>query len=365
MARQERTARPGSSGRLLAVGALVVGLFGGAALGRASASVFTGGTSHILHVEPAGAFDSAGVWDDKDLELPDGSRDRPFGSIPDALKAAEPGDIISVGEGTYVGEIETVRSGLPGRPITLRGGDGVQLRGDRESSVLFEVNHSHIVIEGFQIGQAKRLITIRGANHVVVRDNRISGSEAECVRLRDSATDNRIENNEIVGCGRVGFDLTGKGRNGEGIYVGTAPESLERDDSQLPDRSDNNVIRGNRISSPAECVDVKEFSSNTLIEDNDCFGTKDPNSAGFSIRGDRTTLRNNLSQGNVGAGIRLGGDEDDQGVDALIQGNRLHDNGGHALKVVREPHRSICGNLAEGNGLGIVNRDEYDPTQSC
>jgi hypothetical protein len=72
----------------------------------------------------------------------------PFGRIQDAVKAAQPGDIVSVRSGTYVERFNTVRNGSATAPITVRAA------GARGSVVVtapgrvLTVNHSHVVVEG-------------------------------------------------------------------------------------------------------------------------------------------------------------------------------------------------------------------------
>src|SRR5688572_4181661 len=50
-----------------------------------------------------------------------GTSDAPFGRIQDALNAAEAGDTISVHPGSYSETLRSVRGGMSGQPIRLRG----------------------------------------------------------------------------------------------------------------------------------------------------------------------------------------------------------------------------------------------------
>ena len=57
-------------------------------------------------------------------------------------------------------------------------------------------------------------------------------------------------------------------------------------------------LLGSRLhDAGGECVDVKEWARGNLVERNRCSGSDDPDGAGFSSRGDHTTVRANLSTG--------------------------------------------------------------------
>jgi len=68
--------------------------------------------------------------------------------------------------------------------------------------------------------------------------NRLHDAGGECVRLKDFAQRNEVAGNAIARCGRVRFDLAKGAKNGEGVYIGTAPEQA----GGRPDRSDGNLV---------------------------------------------------------------------------------------------------------------------------
>jgi hypothetical protein len=123
-------------------------------------------------------------------------------------------------------------------------------------------------------------------------------------------------------------------------------------------------VHDNAIVTKAECVELKEAASLNLVERNSCTGTRDPDGAGFSSRGDRNAFRSNSSTSNRGDGIRLGGDEKGQGVDNDVIGNVLKDNRGYGLAVERKPQAQVCGNTVRRNRKGATNGG-YDPTRPC
>ena len=172
------------------------------------------------------------------------------------------------------------------------------------------------------------------------------------MRLKDNAHDNEIAGNQIGGCGRVGFSLARGVKNGEGVYIGTAPEQA----TAGPDHSDGNWVHGNRIRPASECVDVKEAASHNRVEHNRCTASDDPDGAGFSSRGDFTSFRANISTHHAGSGIRLGGDLPGQGVHNDVVGNILADNAGYGIKILRRPQGRIAGNVIRRNGRGATNK---------
>lgn len=294
----------------------------------------------------------------------DGSAQRPYGSIQQALERAEPGETVQVGAGTYHETVRSVQPGRPDAPITIEGRDAV-IAGDDDVNHLVEITHDHLVLRGFELRDASTLVYVSGASNVGVLDNELHDARGECLRLKYQSVDNEVAGNDIFDCGTEDFDLDDDAKNGEGVYIGTAPEQLDDNPTDEPDESNANHVHDNRIDVPAECVDVKEHARANVIEGNTCTGSRDPDGAGLSSRGVGTVFRSNDSTGHAGAGIRLGGDTDDDGTDSVVRDNILRNNDGYGLRVVAEPQRLVCGNEVSGNTEGPVNRDDMDIAASC
>ncbi|MGH7607887.1 MAG: hypothetical protein ACREME_11160, partial [Gemmatimonadales bacterium] len=303
----------------------------------------------------------------------DGSAERPFATLQRGLDAARPGDTVLAAAGTYEG-MRSVRSGEPGAPIVLRGDPGAIIDGRGEANNLVEFTHSHLVLRGFELTGADKLVVLIGASQIRILGNLLYDAEGECLRLRYHSSRNEIAGNRIVGCGRTGFDLDEDSKNGEGVYIGTAPEQLDdKNPTDEPDTSAGNWVHDNEFEVPAECVDVKEDAVDNLVERNRCTGSEDPDGAGFSSRGIGTVFRYNYSHGHVGDGIRLGGDDDDDGVRTVVRDNRLVGNDGYGLSVHRLPQGEMCGNDIGGNALGALDMDvdtdedarRPDPSRPC
>ena len=284
----------------------------------------------------------------------DGSATRPYPHVAQAVAVAVAGDTVLVGPGRYAEEVRTVRPGRPGAPIRVLGRPGAHLTGPRglARGRLVQVLHDHVTLQSLELSHANILVWVQGARGVRLLGSRLHDAGGECVRLKGSAQANEVGGNVIARCGRARFNLARGTKNGEAVYIGTAPEQA----AGRPDRSDGNRVHHNRIAATAECVDVKEGSRRNLVERNRCSGSDDPDGAGFSSRGDHTTFRYNRSTRHAGAGIRLGGDRRGQGVRNDVVGNTLTDNAGYGLKVMRRPQGRIAGNTFARNRRGRTNQ---------
>ena len=311
----------------------------------------------------------------------------PGQSIQAAIERAQPGDTIQLQDGTYYEDLHSVRDGRADAPITITGSRNARVVGVGGSSGrLVELHHSYVTLLGFTIdgkdGSQSRdkLLYIQGREPrtplrgIVIENMAIGHAGGECVRLRYFVQGAEIRNNRIGPCGADDFpggQWGGSGKNGEGVYIGTAPE--QRGDGKnpdaSPDQSNNNHIHHNTIDTEGnECVDIKEAATGTIVEYNTCTGQKDPESAGLDSRGSENIFRFNTVMGSVGAGIRLGGDTSSDGVGNQVYGNTLRDNRLGGVKVQRDPQGSICSNVLANNGMGAsvgTYGGRYNPTATC
>ncbi|MEE4246894.1 MAG: right-handed parallel beta-helix repeat-containing protein [Kangiellaceae bacterium] len=292
-------------------------------------------------------------------------------TIQQGLELARLGDQILIGHGTYYQDFHTVRNGKVETPIRISAVGNVEIRGAGRSRVV-EINHSHIILEGIKINgkigsgsepesYRDKLVFVmgqdsdKGVRGVKLLNMDLRNAGGECVRLKYFAHHNEIAYSKFTNCGVWDFRFAQGGKNGEGVYIGTAPEQLQDNPTLEPDESNSNWIHDNYfLTEGNECVDIKEHASFNVVERNSCTGQKDPDSGGISIRGDRNIVRDNVIYNNVGVGIRVGGDSMDHGVNNEVIGNWLKHNGYGGLRVTRMPQRTICGNTVRPSNEQIV-----------
>ena len=312
------------------------------------------------------------------------SPQEPLKTIQRAVDQARPGDVVELAAGVYLQDVASKRDGAPGAPITIRGPAGAIVKGAGESRI-FEIRHSYLTLEGFTIdglwgspaqqqGYREKLLYVvgrkprDGVTGLKVLHMTFKNAGGECLRMRYFAQHNEIAYSSFVGCGVHDFKFHAGKRNGEAIYIGTAPEQRANgvNPTADPDQSSDNWVHHNTFDTQGnECVDIKEASSGNVVEYNSCTGQQDPNSGGFDARGSRNIFRHNQSFGNVGAGIRLGGDGADDGVDNQVYDNTFRDNGAGGIKLVHQ-RQKLCGNVLRNNRGGkVVGHAQSDPAAAC
>jgi hypothetical protein len=308
-------------------------------------------------------------------------------TIQKALDLAQPGDTVSLAAGVYMEDVVSRRDGAANAPIVIEGQAGSVVKGGGGHRIV-QINHDYITLEGFTIdglwgalgsreGYRDKLLyaigTRPGDGITGLRLLRMSFKNAggECVRLRYFAQHNEIAHSTFAGCGVYHFKFESDKKNGEAIYIGTAPE--QRGDGENPtaepDQSNGNWVHHNTFDTQGnECVDIKEGASGNIVEYNRCTGQRDPKSGGLDARGSNNIIRYNESFGNVGAGIRLGGDTAQDGLDNLVYGNHIHDNQAGGIKILALPQQQVCDNRMSNNAEGdLVGADDIglDPAAPC
>lgn len=310
-------------------------------------------------------------------------------TIQRALDMLMPGDGIVLADGEYLQDFVTARSGAEGNLIIIKGSENAVVKGSGKKGRIAEVRHSHVALTGFTIdglgggdGSEKghyrdKLIYVegsyenRGVTGLKVVGMHLKNAGGECLRMKYFSRKNEVAHTKIKGCGVYDFKFQDGGKNGEGVYIGTAPEQVAEGHNATmdTDASDNNWVHDNVIDTGGnECVDIKEGSSGNKVERNTCTGQLDEDSAGMDSRGNGNIFRHNDVFGNVGAGIRLGGDNHDDGIENTIVNNYLHDNNNGGIKVESTPQGIVCGNRIENNTRGDMvgtYRDDVKNKKDC
>ncbi|WP_406517102.1 DUF1565 domain-containing protein [Streptomyces sp. NBC_00134] len=323
------------------------------------------------YVGPSGSDANAGT-----------SASAPLATIQHALDVAPSGAVVHLAAGTYRQDAVTRRAN-----VTLTGPSGAVVKGAGNARVI-QVQHDGTVLDGFTLdglhgsstsldGYRLKLVYVmsttpgNGVGGLRITGMTLKNAADECLRLRYLVTGAEVSGNTITDCGVADFRFGAGGKNGEGIYLGTAPEQQGDNGAPdaAPDVSRNNRIDHNTIATRGnECVDLKENSTNNYVEYNDCSQQRDPSSAGLDARGSGNILRYNTVHDNTGAGIRLGGDTAADGVDTSVYGNTITKNAGGGIKFMRTPQGPVCTNKMSGNTGGDAvgtYGSAYDPTGPC
>lgn len=308
-----------------------------------------------------------------------------FATIQQALDVAQPGDTIYLGPGDYYEDLVTKRHGTASAPITLLGPSDAVVHGSGAKDRIFQIYHDYYRLDGWTInghdGQGNALENYRnkllyvhgqaaayagavqrGPQGLEVRNMHLLNAGGECIRLRYFVQYANIHHNLIRNCGIYAFVFKTGGKNGEGIYIGTSSTQWGdgKNPTNEPDQTSFNHIHHNQIDTQGnECIEIKEGSTDNLIEENECTGGQDPDAAGLVSRGDGNIFRYNKTYGHAGGGLRLGGhmiDGYQYGVGNVIYGNTIFGNALGGIKFENYPQALVCGNiLARANGESQIN----------
>lgn len=314
-----------------------------------------------------------------------------FATLQQALARVQPGDTIHLLPGDYFENVVSRVDGRVDAPITIIGPVNAVLHGAGAASAAFYLTHSYYTLTGFTLdglygnpaqkeGYTQKLLYVQGegikqgVTGLRVLNMHFQNAGGECLRLRYFAQKNEIAYSTFTTCGLLDFAFAEGGKNGEAIYIGTSSTQWndEKNPTADPDESSENWVHHNVIDTQGnECVEIKEGASANLIENNTCTGQLDPDSGGIGARGNHNIIRFNLINGNVGAGVRLGGHEVDgvqYGVQNAVYGNRLVHNVAGGINIAVGPQARICGNWLSQNwgkaSLGDAGAD-YQPSQPC
>ena len=316
----------------------------------------------------------------------------PLKFIQKAVDLAQPGDTIHLAPGHYKQDIQSVRAGEEGAPITITGSANAVVHGIA-SNRMVQIHHDYITLQGFTLDglregddpermgsyREKLLYAIGyepqdGVNHLRILNMTFRNAGEECVRLRYFAQHNEIAYSTFENCGVYDFKFSADGVVGEAIYMGTSSKQWDDGKNMTvePDQTSFNWIHHNMMNTQGnECVEGKEGTSHNVIEYNICTGQKDPNSGGIVSRGFENIIRFNEIYGNVGAGIRLGGHlvEGIQfGVNNHVYGNLIYNNDAGGIKFVIDDQGVVCGNQLRDHRSGDAVGDfgaNYEPARVC
>ncbi|MEV5826665.1 right-handed parallel beta-helix repeat-containing protein [Spirillospora sp. NPDC052242] len=255
-------------------------------------------------------------------------------TLETALRSAKAGDVIKMNPGTYKGKFVAKTDGTQQQPIYLCGDAKTVLDGGGvdEGYGLHLDGANYWRLIGFTVSNSQKGVMGDGTNGSIIQGLTVHQIGDEAIHLRKFSTGNTVQYNKIYNTGMR------REKFGEGVYLGTAESNFEKITGGQPDKSDNNVVRGNVIRATAEAIDIKEGTSGGKILNNVFDGTKTGgskhNDSWIDVKGN-----NYLIQGNKGTGTPMDGFQTHEIIDGWGKNNTFTGN------VI---------DLGGGSGVGIA-----------
>lgn len=272
-----------------------------------------------------------------------------------ALTKPPPGTVIRLADATFTGNFTASGDGTPERPVTVCGSGNSILDGGKldDGYVLHIDQASHWVFQGFAVRNGQKGVMVDESSHVLLQGLTVSNIGDEAIHLRKFSTDNRVVGNSISDTGLR------KTKFGEGVYIGTAQSNWCDISNCEPDRSDRNEVSGNTISgTTAECVDIKEGTSDGVVRDNHFDGAGIVGADSWvDVKGNAWTIENNVGKNSPMDGFQTHEVVDGWGTRNVFRNNTAEVNGpgyGYSLTPVRD-NVVDCSNKASQAGKGLAN----------
>lgn len=274
-----------------------------------------------------------------------------------ALSRAKPGDSIKLKDGVYEGRFAVTAPGTAAKPVHLCGGPGAVLDGGGTGHgyALHLDGADHWRLTGFTVRNAQKGVMLDRTRHAVLTGLTVEHLGDEAIHLRAFSSDNVVQDSTVRDTGRR------RAKFGEGVYIGSAESNWCDVTACEPDRSDRNVIRGNRISAvTAEPVDVKEGTTGGTVEGNTFDGTAMTGSYADSwvdVKGNGWLIRGNTGRHSRGDGFQTHRVADGWGDRNVFTANTADVDGpgwGFHLAPVAA-NVVACDNTVTGAAKGLAN----------
>ncbi|MBU3110063.1 putative Ig domain-containing protein [Clostridium lacusfryxellense] len=228
--------------------------------------------------------------------------------IQTALTNAAPGDDIVIKAGTYTGAKTTLdgksvyfnsaNNGTSAKHITIESEDASNpavLSGSSITSAGYAlyITGDYWDIKNLKVTGAQKGIVLDNSNHSLIYGCEVYGVGQEGIHLRDGSSNCIVDSCNVHDTGTGSSSDKGYG---EGIYVGSDNGSW----SSYAYACDNNIIQNCSVgyNVAAECIDVKEGTQNTVIQNCifDGSGMSGVNSSDdmVALKGANAVLYNNL-----------------------------------------------------------------------
>ncbi|GGN33115.1 hypothetical protein GCM10011578_072620 [Streptomyces fuscichromogenes] len=278
-------------------------------------------------------------------------------SLKTALDQARPGDVIQMRDGVYADRFTAATPGTAARPIFLCGGPGAVIdAGDVDGGYAFHLDGaSHWRLIGFTVRNGQKGVMADAVQGTVIQGLTVENIGDEGIHLRDFSSGNVVQDNTVRATGKR------KETFGEGIYVGSAESNWCTVTDCKPDKSDDNVIRGNHVSdTTAESVDVKEGTTGGSLLGNTFDGAAlsgGHNDSWVDIKGNDWLIKGNVGRHSREDGFQTHQILDGWGTGNVFQGNTAQVDGpGYGFHFApAENNKVTCDNKATDAAKGLAN----------
>lgn len=280
------------------------------------------------------------------------------GDLTTALRAAEPGTVIVLADGTYDGTFTAAASGTAQEPIWLCGSPNAVLRGPGPDAgtVLHLQQVAHWRLVGFTVRAGKKGVMADGVSASMLQDLTVTEIGDEAVHLRSASTGNVVRGLTISGTGQRVEKF------GEGIYVGSAVSNWCEISGCAPDRSDRNVLVANTISdTTAESIDLKEGTTGGVVHGNtfDGSGMRGKADSWIDVKGNGWLIQANRGTSAATSGFEVNEQAEGWGIGNTFDANTADVQGpgyGYELRPIAD-NRVTCTNRVTGAAKGLTNTD--------
>ncbi|MFK0159877.1 nitrous oxide reductase family maturation protein NosD [Streptomyces sp. NPDC090493] len=278
-------------------------------------------------------------------------------SLKDALDQARPGDVIEMRDGVYSDRFTAATPGTADRPIFLCGGPGAVIdAGGVDGGYAFHLDGaSHWRLIGFTVRNGQKGVMADKVQGTVVQGLTVENIGDEGIHLRDFSSGNVVENNTVRATGKR------KEQFGEGIYVGSAESNWCTVTDCKPDKSDDNVIRGNHVSdTTAESVDIKEGTTGGSLVGNTFDGaglSGGHDDSWVDVKGNGWLIKGNVGRHSNEDGFQTHRILDGWGTGNVFQGNTAQVDGpGYGFHFAPvENNKVTCDNKVTDAAKGLAN----------
>jgi hypothetical protein len=279
-----------------------------------------------------------------------------------ALKAAQPGAVIKMADGTYQDHFVAKNSGTGSKPIFLCGGQKAVIDGGGiKKGYAFQLDAvTQWRLVGFSVTNAQKGVMADQTTKSIIQGLTVHDLGDEGIHLRNNSTDNLVVGNNVSNTGHL------KPKFGEGIYIGNAESNWSADFSRTngqPDHSDRNVIKNNVISgTTAESVDIKEGTSGGKLIgnhfDGSALGGDKHNDSWVDVKGRNWLIEGNTGVNSIGDGFQTHEIVDGYGTGNVFKNNTADLKGGSGWGFHFAPingNSVSCNNKVSGAAKGLTN----------